>query len=406
MAKDSRSVLETAAIGTAVNDLITPCREDRPPRRKPVPPAEGTPIAVALSGGGFRATLAALGVLRFLADAGLLGRVRYVSSVSGGSVANGVLAVNAATLREGHWTRNAFDRLVLGPFVDSVSSRSVSRSLLPRAWRLIGRTTRTDLLAEEFDRRFFKGQLLESLDPEIRWIFNAANTATGVRFGFERDLVGDYVIGQIRTAGTGLRLTTAVAASAAVPGLLAPVELTGLPDFPCQRGRVIRLVDGGTYDNMGLEPVDALQEALLVALNAGGLFVTGRTGKIPLLKDLQLAQSLLYRQTTAVRMRWMVERFKSWENASGEKPEQSRLGILFGLGTTIDPTLLSGAWSAVNPTPPVPDEVARVATSFDQFDRGLCRKLVYAGWWLTGASLATHHPEQLPSIPAWTWDLG
>lgn len=53
---------------------------------------------MALSGGGFRATLAALGALRYLADVGLLCNVRLVSSVSGGSIANGMLATQWAIL--------------------------------------------------------------------------------------------------------------------------------------------------------------------------------------------------------------------------------------------------------------------------------------------------------------------
>ena len=44
---------------------------------------------VAASG----ATLPAVGVVRLLADVGLLPDLRYVSSVSGGSVANGMIAV-------------------------------------------------------------------------------------------------------------------------------------------------------------------------------------------------------------------------------------------------------------------------------------------------------------------------
>ena len=399
-------MLETGAVGAAASDLITPCPSPRPPRREPTRPSDGAAIAVALSGGGFRATLAGLGVLRLLADSGLLDRVRYVSSVSGGSVASGLMAVNLPGIRDRNWSRDAFDELVLGPFVDSVGGQSVPRALLPQAWRLLGRTTRTDLLAEEFDRRYLRGQLLEDLDPQWRFVFNAANTTTGVRFGFERDVVGDYVIGEIPTAGTGLRLATAVAASAAVPGVLAPVVLRRLPPFPCQRDRTIRLVDGGVYDNMGLEPVDDLRTALLVALNAGGLFVTGRYGKIPLVRDLQLAQSLLYRQSTALRRRWMVERFQAWERATGEKPPWGRQGVLFGLASSVPPERLSPAWAAVNPIPPVPAEVAYVHTSFDRFDRELCRKLVYAGWWLAGASLATYHPQQIPQIPKWSWELG
>jgi NTE family protein len=59
---------------------------------EPTPATPGPTLGLTLSGGGFRATFAAVGALRYVADAGLLGSVRCVSSVSGGSIANGLLA--------------------------------------------------------------------------------------------------------------------------------------------------------------------------------------------------------------------------------------------------------------------------------------------------------------------------
>jgi NTE family protein len=178
MSGENRSIWRSPAIGTSTSDLISPCRGPRVPRRKPDPIDD--PIAVALSGGGFRATLAGLGVLRLLADAGMLQRVRWLSSVSGGSVACGLMAVHLPELRKQGWSRVAFDELVLAPFVESVARRSIPRALLPRTWRLLGRTTRTDLLEEEFDRRYFHGQLLENLDPGCRFIINAAGAHQAV----------------------------------------------------------------------------------------------------------------------------------------------------------------------------------------------------------------------------------
>jgi predicted acylesterase/phospholipase RssA len=54
-------------------------------------------IGLALSGGGFRAILYHLGLVRFLRDAGLLSKVTHITSVSGGSVfaAHLVLPVRA-----------------------------------------------------------------------------------------------------------------------------------------------------------------------------------------------------------------------------------------------------------------------------------------------------------------------
>src|SRR5438067_13762338 len=51
-------------------------------------------IGLALSGGGFRATLYHLGLVRFLRDAGLLSQVTHITSVSGGSVFAAHLVLN------------------------------------------------------------------------------------------------------------------------------------------------------------------------------------------------------------------------------------------------------------------------------------------------------------------------
>src|SRR3954451_23217208 len=49
-------------------------------------------LTVAMSGGGHRACVFALGVMLYLAEAGRTGTITSVSSVSGGSFANGAIA--------------------------------------------------------------------------------------------------------------------------------------------------------------------------------------------------------------------------------------------------------------------------------------------------------------------------
>src|SRR6476619_2945065 len=51
-------------------------------------------ISLALSGGGFRATLYHLGLVRFLRDARILPNVTHITSVSGGSIFAGHLVLN------------------------------------------------------------------------------------------------------------------------------------------------------------------------------------------------------------------------------------------------------------------------------------------------------------------------
>src|SRR5829696_299557 len=121
-----RDPLASPALATASTDLIEPCSVTDPRAGAPAP-TQGTPLALAFSGGGFRASLSCLGVLRFLADAGLLHRVRYASSVSGGSVANGLFAHRYADLEEQGFTAETLDEIVIEPLIELVSSQSLSK---------------------------------------------------------------------------------------------------------------------------------------------------------------------------------------------------------------------------------------------------------------------------------------
>src|SRR4051794_32752628 len=70
----------------------------------PTDPAGDNPkpgIALCLSGGGYRAMLFHIGALRRLNEAGLLSKLKLVSSVSGGSITAGMLALA--------WKRLSFD---------------------------------------------------------------------------------------------------------------------------------------------------------------------------------------------------------------------------------------------------------------------------------------------------------
>lgn len=367
------------------------------------PPAAVDPVAVTMSGGGFRAAVAAVGAVRLLASAGLLPSLRYLSSVSGGSVANGLVAVNWPQLRERDYAPRAFDDLVVRPLERRLTGRSLTWSLVRGMWRTIGPATRTDLLARRFDEWFFDGRQLTDLDPEVRWIVNAANQTSGVRFTFERDVVGDYTIGLIPTRDTGIALSLAVAASAAVPGVFAPVVIRGL-DFRCATGDPA-LLDGGTYDNTGLEALagDRHRGAFLVALDAGGLMRPGGYGRVPLVRDLVRANTLLYRQSTSLRTRALVRQFELGRaHGRGPLPLGARRGVLFALATSFpDPSPGKLAeWCERFPEHRTfaGADLAHVPTDFAKLDPILYRALVYRGWWLAGAALAVYHPERLPSI--------
>ena len=85
---------------------------------------DGRTLGIALSGGGYRATLFGLGSLWRLNDAGLLGRLDRVTSVSGGSILAGVLAHRWSALAFEGGRASNFVQLVADP-VRAFCSRSI-----------------------------------------------------------------------------------------------------------------------------------------------------------------------------------------------------------------------------------------------------------------------------------------
>ncbi|MCP4959042.1 MAG: patatin-like phospholipase family protein, partial [Actinomycetia bacterium] len=64
-------------------------------------------------------------MVRYLADAGLLGNLWISSSVSGGSVANGIIATNWGKLRDRDFSAPAVDELLIDPTVKRIAKRSL-----------------------------------------------------------------------------------------------------------------------------------------------------------------------------------------------------------------------------------------------------------------------------------------
>jgi predicted acylesterase/phospholipase RssA len=223
-------------------------------------------IGLALSGGGFRATLYHLGLVRFLRDAGFLQQITHIASVSGGSITAAHLALNwdlyngsakefdqaAAKLLE-------FTRL-------DVRNRIVRRfplGLLLR-WprRLLGlsnrQLTRAGLLEKQYQQHLFGDKSLFELPERPQLHILATNVSEGCLCSFNRD--GLWMMqakegqSQIKKIRVGLMtVAMAVAASSAFPGFFPPLELTGY-DVGARGGEFGRqaYTDGGVFDNLGV----------------------------------------------------------------------------------------------------------------------------------------------------------
>lgn len=244
-------------------------------------------FGITFSGGGFRATLFHLGVVRALRDAQRLADVSYVASVSGGSVLAAHLVLNWERYNDERMFRNAENELL--DFVRSdVRGRVVRRQLLALGFRRFSIWI-VRLLAAIFRsprlRRLARGRIRSTqfLQRQYAGLFRAMSTAAhSEREALLRDLLGDgrpQIEMYATSLGSGrpfafhgrgfhwrdglevdrlvdapnLPVAMAVAASSAFPPLFAPVGI-GPRDVPNKQQFTENheLTDGGVYDNLGV----------------------------------------------------------------------------------------------------------------------------------------------------------
>jgi predicted acylesterase/phospholipase RssA len=235
-------------------------------------------IGLALSGGGFRASLFHLGLVRFLRDADILSRVTNITSVSGGSVFAAHLVLN--------WDRynnsaKEFDSAAAEflPFVQlDVRNRIIRRFpiVLPLRWprKLLGRSNRkltlTGLLEYHYEKYLFGDTSLFELPESPQLHILATNLNQGCLCSFTRDglLVPQVLPGpmfRIQRIHVGLAtVAMAVTASSAYPGFFPPLELTGA-EVGASAGEYGRqaYTDGGVFDNLGVRMFRCLERPQL-----------------------------------------------------------------------------------------------------------------------------------------------
>lgn len=307
-------------------------------------------IGVALSGGGHRAALFTLGALLYLIDAGQGPRLAAVTSVSGGSITNGVAGLGdlhvetcdqfrdrmrplaracattgtlfaggltvtylfgvavvllgglAAAFRAGGWWAVLLSLITL---------LVVGRLLMLRGW----------LPEITLGRALLKGKRLADLNTGLDHVLCATDLQTAEHVYFSGGWIRSYRLGVGRP---GVSLARAVSSSAAFPGGFYPRRLF-IKNLGFREPKIpsMLLSDGGVYDNMGTEwflhhnPGDPASRQVdeLVVVNASaplGLTKRKLIG-IPLIGEFAELMAVLmttYDQTTAVRRRWIMRKFR------------------------------------------------------------------------------------------------
>ena len=208
-------------------------------------------IGLALSGGGFRASLYHLGLVRFLRDAGILPNVTHITSVSGGSIFAAHLALNWGRYNGSASEFDAVASEMLAFVRLDVRNRITRRFPLAYAlrWprRLLGfsnrKLTRTGLLEYHYEKYLYGDTSLFQLPESPQLHLLATNLSEGCLCSFNRN----GLLMMRRQPGRAFRMDhihiglatvpMAVTASSAFPGFFPPLELTGA-DVGSQRRRV------------------------------------------------------------------------------------------------------------------------------------------------------------------------
>lgn len=351
-------------------------------------------IALALSGGGFRATLFHVGSLRRLVELGILTRIGRISSISGGSIAAGRLA-------------QVWDELAADPGVTAYETlvgkplRAFCRRSIDVRAAITGIlspfSTAGDRVARAYTRHIVDKRLDQLPDSPV-FVFNATNLQTGRSFRFTKKYMGDYRIGLVDRPT--LPVATAVAASSAFPPVLSPVvigkpglfravegaDLAGDPAYT----RKIYLTDGGAYDNLGLETVWNRCSTVLVS-DAGSPFPLHSSARTDPLQQAMRALKIATDQSRGLRKRALIDDFRRGE----------RSGTYWGIETRI------GDYALADPLPCDEARVRALAglrTRLNAFNDKEQGELVNWGYALTDAAIRRHAPQLIAAgAPAPDW---
>jgi NTE family protein len=332
-------------------------------------------IGLCLSGGGFRASLFHLGALRRLHEFGILQRVRWVSSVSGGSIIAAHLAqCQVASGRQGRLDFGDWQSEVSIPFLRFAGQDLRTLPFLRHLfWNWLDPNPLLKSLESRYRDRLTKLHLSQL--PQLpEYLFCATDMTFGVNWVFSRARVGSYRTGYIFPNGNSpiakeMTVAKAITASACFPPVLGPMRiinpqktlLSSLPNDvnPPNGPETIALTDGGVYDNMAIEPVWKKAATILVSdCGAPFGFVEGR----PPWRSLLRYSEVLSRQTQSLRIRALQG---IWKREGALRPcDGARWHLASGKSAK------SPEWSEGYTSDLAENCIAAIRTDMDNFSEG------------------------------------
>jgi NTE family protein len=296
---------------------VVPVTSDVPLAADAAPPALEDALALCLSGGGYRAMLFHLGTLWYLNDAGYLPKLDRVSSVSGGSITAGVLALRWKELQlDASGKATNFVAAVVEP-IRRMASTTIDVGGIIRGILTPG-TSINDRIVKSYKKGLYGEATLQDFPDRPRFVINATNVQTGSVFRFSKPFIADYRIGLVKNPRRSI--AEAVAASSAFPPVLSPARLKfehgdwselnsgqcGRPPFTTK----VVLTDGGVYDNMGIETAWKRCKRVFVS-DGGGRYQPEEDPHSDAARHSLRVNATIDNQVRSLRKRLVVEAFKS-----------------------------------------------------------------------------------------------
>ena len=410
-----------------MTDQGKPCGPSCPPPR----------IGLALSGGGFRAALFHLGVIRRLEELGVMKHVQTISAVSGGAF----IAAYYAVEMEKRLRKRAdalsdsasIDAARLGIFAEIATCfvRGLDHNMRSRALvfmpfyhpvlfikALFRRDfSRSDIMQREYDKWFYRRATLDHF-PSVTWstpkemsdahprtgpkvVLNTTSLLDGERRAFAREpVVGLRELHRVNR--NAIPISRVVGASSGVPGVFPPTVVYG-----------DRLVDGGVSDNQG---TDALIEEFYEQgrdqtgnkppCRSDVLLVSDASGQMePVHRVRRRAFHILNRTASILQFQLRkktIRYLRCWENEdSTSKREFAFVHLLLNLKDrdgaapgNEDAQRCTNRSSRHGAVPRVPTEyiapLSKIRTDLDQFNPIERECLMYHGYTLIDAQIRKH----------------
>ncbi len=394
---------------------------------KVIPPDEAAPrepekgIAICLSGGGYRAMLFHTGALWRLQELGYLncmpsapGATKYgplarISSVSGGSITAGVLALKWNVCHtddpDPAVRREAFRNAVVTP-IRAFSEVSVAGFNARGVISLLGAIVLPGSVNEHVTRAYAKhlygDTTLQDLPDTPRFVINASNLQSGALWRFMKPYIRDWRVGEIRNTRL-VSLAQAVSASSAFPPPLSPAILKfdasaytsgsgGQGTNNLQRPPYtthVMLSDGGVYDNLGLETAFKRYKTLFVS-NAGKPFSFEEAPGIDWASQGSRVIAVVDNQVRSLRVRQLIQSFIP--GPGGQAP--ARTGGYWGIDSDIS------RFPCPNPLPCPFDKtlaLAAITTDLARKEPQVQERLINWGYAICDAMMRAHVDPTLPA---------